>query len=113
MSSYARQFLGNPYVYGGNSLTDGIDCSGFTQQIYAAFGVSLGRTDTAQASAGVEIPLSQAQAGDLVVYYGHVGIYMDGKVWHNIGYIEVTSLESWIAQYGQIAEVRWGFPMSV
>ena len=73
--AYARQFLGNPYVYGGNSLTNGIDCSGFTQQIYAAFGVSLGRTDTAQASAGVEIPLSQAQAGDLLVYYGHVGIY--------------------------------------
>ena len=73
--AYARQFLGNPYEYGGNSLTNGIDCSGFTQQIYAAFGVSLGRTDTAQASAGVEIPLSQAQAGDLVVYYGHVGIY--------------------------------------
>lgn len=73
--AYARQFLGNPYVYGGNSLTNGIDCSGFTQQIYAAFGVSLGRTDTAQATAGVEIPLSQAQAGDLLVYYGHVGIY--------------------------------------
>lgn len=73
--AYARQFLGNPYVYGGNSLTNGIDCSGFTQQIYAAFGVSIGRTDTAQATAGVEIPLSQAQAGDLLVYYGHVGIY--------------------------------------
>lgn len=52
--------------------------------------------------------------GDYMAYtYGHVGIYMDGKVWHNIGYIEVTSLESWIAQYGQIAEVRWGFPISV
>ncbi len=73
--AYARQFLGNPYEYGGNSLTNGIDCSGFTQQIYAAFGVSIGRTDTAQATAGVEIPLSQAQAGDLLVYYGHVGIY--------------------------------------
>lgn len=73
--AYARQFLGNPYVYGGNSLTNGIDCSGFTQQIYAAFGVSLGRTDAAQASAGVEVPLSQARAGDLLVYYGHVGIY--------------------------------------
>ena len=72
---YARQFLGNPYVYGGNSLTNGIDCSGFTQQIYAAFGVSLGRTDSAQATAGVEIPLSEARAGDLLVYWGHVGIY--------------------------------------
>ncbi|MDY5987484.1 NlpC/P60 family protein [Sporofaciens sp. SGI.106] len=73
--AYARQFLGNPYVYGGNSLTDGIDCSGFTQQIYAAFGVSLGRVDSDQAYAGVEVPLSQAQAGDLLCYYGHVGIY--------------------------------------
>lgn len=73
--AYARQFIGNPYVYGGNSLTNGIDCSGFTQQIYAAFGVSLPRVDSAQALCGVEIPLSQAKAGDLLCYYGHVGIY--------------------------------------
>lgn len=72
---YARQFIGNPYVLGGNSLTDGIDCSGFTQQIYAAFGVSLPRVDSAQATCGVEIPLSEAQAGDLLCYWGHVGIY--------------------------------------
>lgn len=72
---YARQFIGYPYVYGGNSLTGGIDCSGFTQQIYAAFGVSLPRVDSAQATCGVEIPLSQAQAGDLLCYWGHVGIY--------------------------------------
>ena len=73
--AYARQFIGNPYVYGGNSLTNGIDCSGFTQQIYAAFGVSLPRVDSEQALCGVEIPLSQAKAGDLLCYYGHVGIY--------------------------------------
>ena len=73
--AYARQFIGYPYVYGGNSLTGGIDCSGFTQQIYAAFGVSLPRTSYAQAYCGYEIPLSQAQAGDLLVYDGHVGIY--------------------------------------
>lgn len=73
--AYARQFIGNPYVYGGNSLTNGIDCSGFTQQIYGAFGVSLPRVDSAQATCGVEIPLSQAQAGDLLCYWGHVGIY--------------------------------------
>lgn len=72
---YARQFIGNPYVYGGNSLTNGIDCSGFTQQIYAAFGVYLGRTTWDQEDAGVGIPFSQAQAGDLIVYEGHVGIY--------------------------------------
>lgn len=73
--AYARQFLGNPYVYGGNSLTNGIDCSGFTQQVYRAFGVSLPRTADSQASVGVTIPLAQAKAGDLLCYYGHVGIY--------------------------------------
>lgn len=73
--AYARQFLGNPYVYGGNSLTNGIDCSGFTQQIYGAFGVSLSRTADSQAYYGVEIPLSEAKAGDLLCYWGHVGIY--------------------------------------
>lgn len=73
--AYARQFLGYPYVYGGNSLTNGIDCSGFTQQIYAAFGVSLPRTADSQASVGTTIPLSEAKAGDLLCYYGHVGIY--------------------------------------
>lgn len=73
--NYARQFLGYPYEYGGNDLTGGIDCSGFTQQIYARFGVSLGRTTWDQEKAGVEIPFSQAQAGDLIVYEGHVGIF--------------------------------------
>lgn len=72
---YARQYLGYPYVWGGNSLTGGIDCSGFTQQIYAKFGVSLPRVDSEQALCGVEVPLSQAQAGDLLCYWGHVGIY--------------------------------------
>ena len=72
---FASQFVGNPYVYGGNSLTNGIDCCGFTQQIYAAFRVSLPRVDSEQALCGVEIPLSQAKAGDLLCYYGHVGIY--------------------------------------
>lgn len=73
--AYARQFIGYPYVFGGNSLTGGIDCSGFTQQIYAAFGVSLPRTSYDQENCGYEIPLSQAQAGDLLCYDGHVGIY--------------------------------------
>lgn len=93
--AYARQFLGNPYVYGGNSLTNGIDCSGFTQQIYAAFGVSIGRTDSAQAYAGVEVPLSQAQAGDLLVYYGHVGIYNGSG-----GIIHASSPEVGIVEWG-------------
>ena len=104
--AYARQFLGNPYEYGGNSLTNGIDCSGFTQQIYAAFGVSLGRTDTAQASAGVEIPLSQAQAGDLVVYYGHVGIYNGSGGLIHASSPSVGIIESPSCTYRQIRCVR-------
>ncbi len=73
--AYARQFIGNPYVYGGNSLTNGIDCSGFTQQIYAAFGVSLPRVDSEQALCGVEIPFHRQRRETFCVYYGHVGIY--------------------------------------
>lgn len=104
--AYARQFLGNPYVLGGNSLTNGIDCSGFTQQIYAKFGVSLGRTDSSQAYAGVEVPLSQAQAGDLLVYYGHVGIYNGtGGIIHasapGVGIVEWSD-----CTYRQIRSVR-------
>ena len=95
---YACQFIGNPYVYGGNSLTNGIDCSGFTQQIYAAFGVSLPRVDSAQALCGVEIPLSQAKAGDLLCYYGHVGIYNgSGGIIHasspGVGIVEFSNCQ--------------------
>lgn len=96
--AYARQFIGNPYVYGGNNLTNGIDCSGFTQQIYAAFGVSLPRVDSDQANCGVEIPLSQAQAGDLLCYYGHVGIYNGaGGIIHasspSVGIVEFSNCQ--------------------
>lgn len=81
--AYAMQFIGNPYVYGGNSLTNGIDCSGFTQQIYGHFGYSLPRVSDAQASSGVGIDYSQARAGDLIVYPGHVAILTgDGGIVH-------------------------------
>lgn len=72
---YARQFLGNPYVYGGTSLTNGADCSGFVQSVYKAFGVSLPRNSTAQRGAGYAVSLSDIQPGDLVCYSGHIGIY--------------------------------------
>ena len=81
--AYAMQFIGNPYVYGGNSLTNGIDCSGFTQQIYGHFGYSLPRVSDAQASSGVGISYSEARAGDLIVYPGHVAILTgDGGIVH-------------------------------
>ena len=81
--AYAKQFIGNPYVYGGNSLTNGIDCSGFTQQIYGHFGYSLPRTSDAQASCGARIDYSQHRAGDLIVYPGHVAILTgDGGIVH-------------------------------
>lgn len=70
----ASQYLGNRYVYGGNSLTNGIDCSGFTQQIFAKFGYSLPRTSRAQANVGTTISANEAKAGDLVFYGSSRGI---------------------------------------
>nr|WP_317283652.1 C40 family peptidase [uncultured Sellimonas sp.] len=78
---YASQFIGNPYVWGGTSLTNGADCSGFVQSVYAHFGFSLPRTSYAQRSAGYEVSYSQAQPGDIICYNGHVGIYAgNGKI---------------------------------
>ena len=73
---YACQFIGNPYVWGGTSLTDGADCSGFVQSVFAQFGISLPRTTYDQISAGVEVSYDQAMPGDLICYDGHIGIYI-------------------------------------
>ena len=86
--SYAKQFIGNKYVYGGNSLTNGIDCSGFTQQIYRHFGYSITRTASSQASCGRAVSYSEVQPGDLLFYgsssrISHVAMYIgDGKIIH-------------------------------
>ena len=77
------KYVGNPYVWGGNDLYNGIDCSGFTQQIFGHFGYSLPRTSGAQASSGIGIKYSQHRAGDLIVYPGHVAILTgDGGIVH-------------------------------
>lgn len=87
--AYAKQFLGNPYVYGGTSLTNGADCSGFTQSVFAHFGITTGRSSRDQAANGKQISLSAIQPGDLLFYasgsyINHVAIYIgDGKIIHS------------------------------
>ncbi|MCD8075650.1 MAG: NlpC/P60 family protein, partial [Lachnospiraceae bacterium] len=83
IADYALQFVGNPYVYGGTSLTDGADCSGFVQSVFAHFGIYLSRTAAAQSTNGTSISLSELQAGDLLFYSSsgdgtidHVAIYI-------------------------------------
>ena len=76
IASYALQFVGNPYVYGGTSLTNGADCSGFTMAVQSHVGISLPRTSGAQAGGGRAVSDSEKMPGDVVCYYGHVGIYI-------------------------------------
>ena len=87
-ASYAQNFIGNPYVLGGTSLTNGTDCSGFVQSVYSKYGVSLPRTSSSQSCAGSSVSLSDVQAGDLIFYasngsVNHVAMYIGGgKVVH-------------------------------
>ena len=78
IAKYACQFVGNPYVSGGTSLTNGADCSGFTYRIYQDFGYSIPRTSYLQRSAGTEVSYENAQPGDLICYDGHVAMYIGG-----------------------------------
>lgn len=81
--AYAQQFIGRPYVYGGESLTNGIDCSAFVQQMYGRFGISLPRTSYEQRNVGKAVSYENAQPGDIICYPGHVAIYMgDGRIIH-------------------------------
>ena len=84
VAQFALQFVGNPYVWGGSSLTHGTDCSGFTMAVYANFGIRLPHYDASQRGYGIGIDsLSDAKPGDLICFYGHVGIYIgDGMMVH-------------------------------
>ncbi|MBO5033010.1 MAG: C40 family peptidase [Lachnospiraceae bacterium] len=80
---YACGFVGNPYVAGGTSLTNGADCSGFTQSVFKAYGYSLPRNSTSQRSVGREVSYAEAEPGDIICYPGHVAIYIgNGKIVH-------------------------------
>lgn len=103
---YATQFVGNPYVWGGTSLTNGADCSGFVQSVYANFGVSLPRTSYEQQNAGTEVSYADAQPGDLICYGGHVAIYMgDGKIVHASNSVDGIKVSD-NAAYRTITSVR-------
>ncbi len=83
IAEYALQFVGNPYVSGGTSLTSGADCSGFTYRVFSDCGYQISRTSYSQRSDGVGVSYSDAQPGDIICYEGHVGLYIgDGKIVH-------------------------------
>ena len=102
---YACQFIGNPYVWGGTSLTNGADCSGFVQSVYAHFGVSLPRTTYEMVNAGYAVSYEDAIPGDLILYNGHVGLYMgDGNIVNAMNPEKGIGICS--ATYAQIISVR-------
>lgn len=78
IANYALQFVGNPYVYGGSSLTNGADCSGFVLSVFSNFGITMAYDAGAMRSYGRGVSLAEAQPGDLICYYGHVAIYIGG-----------------------------------
>lgn len=105
IANYACQFVGNPYVAGGTSLTQGADCSGFTYRVYADYGYSLPRTSSQQRSAGTGVSYEEAQPGDLICYDGHVAIYIGNNL-----IVHASSSRTGIkisnAQYKTILSVR-------
>lgn len=83
IANYALKFVGNPYVYGGTSLTNGADCSGFTMSVHKHFGISIPRSSTAQSYGGKSVSISAVQPGDIIYYGNHVGIYIgSGQIVH-------------------------------
>ena len=105
IANYACKFIGNPYVAGGTSLTDGADCSGFTMSVYQAFGYSLPRSSTAQRSAGTGVTYAEAQPGDIICYAGHVAIYIgNGQIVH--ASTPASGIKIGSATYREILAVR-------
>lgn len=105
VAKYALQYVGNPYVAGGTSLTNGADCSGFTYRVYSDFGYRLPRTSTEQRNAGTGVSYSEAQPGDLICYSGHVALYIGGgKIVH--ASTEKTGIKVGNAEYKTILAVR-------
>lgn len=105
IANYACQFIGNPYVAGGTSLTDGADCSGFVMSVYQAFGYSLPRSSYAQSGVGTAVSYAEAQPGDIIYYGGHVGIYIgNGQIVH--ASTERTGIKITSATYRSIITVR-------
>ena len=103
--NYASKFVGNPYVYGGNSLTEGTDCSGFVNLVYAHFGISVPRDSYSLRSAGKTVSYENAKAGDIICYAGHVAIYMgNGKIVH--ASTPSTGIKYGTATYRTILSVR-------
>lgn len=105
IADYACKFIGNPYVAGGTSLTNGADCSGFVMSVYQAFGYSLPRSSYAQSAVGKGVSYSEAQPGDIIYYGGHVGIYIgNGQIVH--ASTERTGIKITAATYRSIITVR-------
>ena len=103
--NYAVQFVGNPYVYGGTSLTNGADCSGFVMSVYAAFGVSLPHSSYGMRSVGYGVSMEQAQPGDIICYSGHVGIYIgNGQIVHASNRRDGIIISNWT--YKKVVAVR-------
>ena len=105
IANYACQFIGNPYVPGGTSLTEGADCSGFVWRVYKDFGYSVPRTSYSLRSYGTEVSYSDAQPGDVVCYAGHVGLYIgNGQIVH--ASTQKTGIKITNATYKEILSVR-------
>ena len=105
IANYACKFIGNPYVAGGTSLTNGADCSGFVMAVYKNFGINLPRSSYSQSTVGKGVSYADARPGDVIYYGGHVGIYIgNGQIVH--ASTERTGIKITSATYRNIVTVR-------